>query len=77
MTVKIRCRHCGEHVEGELAQIDSALSAASKATGDTRVVYTAVGRNLIEALAEGLRVRRIALEHAEGDMVRSAGEAKR
>ena len=72
-----RCRRCGEYVDGEIGQIDAALSAASTTTGELRAIYVASARAQIDRLTEALRVRRLALEHAEGDMVRSAGEAKR
>jgi len=61
----------------DLQQIDATLSAASTAGGDVRAVYLAVARGMLDRLAEGLRVRRLALEHAEGDLARCAREPAR
>ncbi len=69
---KIRCRSCGEHVEGELAQIDHALSASSHSTGEIRTIYTAVGRTLLDRLTAELEVRRRSLESIEAEIARVA-----
>ena len=65
----IRCRSCGEMIEGEVGRVHAALHAAS-AAGDPRVrlLYVAVARGMLAEIGAQVDAARLAIVGIESEL---------